>query len=156
MPALGMSGCRDVMSMRLVLLPGMRVLPSASMQNPANLQVRSEALTLAVQTYRLTASFPRHERYGLSSQMTRAAVSVGSNISEGCGRQGDRAMIAFLHQAMGSLNELEFQLEVAKRLAYFTESDAAAVLTTLRGTRRMLARLLVALRKRLAQSVDRP
>jgi four helix bundle protein len=83
------------------------------MQDPKRLKVRDEARNIAVATYRLTSTSPHHERLGLTSQMRRAAISIGSNVSEGCGAQGDRAMIAFLHHSVGSLNELEFQLEVA-------------------------------------------
>ncbi len=77
------------------------------MQNPDNLQVTRKARELAVETYRCTASFPRDERFGLTAQMRRAAVSIGSNISEGCGRGGNRELVAFLHYALGSASELD-------------------------------------------------
>jgi len=57
------------------------------MQDPKKLKVRDEARKIVAATYRLTALFPKHERFGLASQMQRAAISVGSNISEGCGGQ---------------------------------------------------------------------
>ena len=121
------------------------------MQNPRNLKVRSEARALARETYRLTATFPHHEQFGLTSQMRRAAVSVGSNVAEGCGRQGDRAMIAYLHQSIGSLNELEFQLEVAEDLDYCDEEGIAVLRGCLITTRKMTAALIVTLRKRASQ-----
>jgi four helix bundle protein len=120
----------------------------SGMQDPRNLKVRENARAIAVATYRLTAGFPNHERYGLTSQMQRAAVSVGSNISEGCGTQGDRAMIAYLHHAVGSLNELEFQLEIASDLGYTDNPQSLTVLSQLRATGRMLVGLITALRKR--------
>jgi four helix bundle protein len=101
-----------------------------------------------VAAYRLTAGFPNHERYGLTSQMQRAAVSVGSNISEGCGTQGDRAMIVYLHHAIGSLNELEFQLQIAADLGYSDTPQSLTVPSQLRTTRRMLVGLISALRNR--------
>jgi four helix bundle protein len=122
------------------------------MQNPENLRVYAEARELAAAIYLLTASFPRSERFGLVAQMRRAATSVGSNIAEGCGRQGNRALIAFLHQALGSLDELEFQLEHAVRIAHCSPGAAADPLDRARLTRQMMIRLISALRRR----PDRP
>jgi four helix bundle protein len=118
------------------------------MQDPKRLKVREAALALSVAIYRLTATFPREERFGLATQMQRAAISVGSNISEGCGAQGDRAMIAYLHHAVGSLHELEFQIEVTAALGYCSEDASAALVTQVRTARRMIIRLLLVLRKR--------
>ena len=118
------------------------------MQNPRKLQIREEALRIASATYRLTSRFPPHERFALASQMQRAAVSVGSNISEGCGGHGDRAFLAYLHRATGSLNELEFQLEVAVDLGYASADQCGTLKSQLRTTRRMVVRLMVVLRKR--------
>ena len=116
------------------------------MQNPRKLKVRAEARAIAVTTYRLTAGFPKHERFGMTSQMQRAAISVGSNISEGCGAQSDRAMIAYLHHAVGSLNELEFQLEVATELGYGEAVQSSGLMSRLRTGRRMIVALVTALR----------
>jgi len=125
------------------------------MQNPRNLKVRKEAMRVAVETYHLTATFPGHELYGMVSQMRRASVSIGSNISEGCGRQGDRAMIAYLHQAMGSLDELEFQLELAIELGYSRASDASVLGNALLVTKGMMTRLLASLRQRVRDHESR-
>lgn len=83
------------------------------MQNPRNLRVYHQSLELAVNPYDFTAGFPVSERHGLVAQMRRAAVSVGSNIAEGGGRQGNRALIAALHHSLASLDELEFQAELS-------------------------------------------
>ena len=83
------------------------------MQNPMNLQVTALARTLAGEVYCATAGFPERERFGLTVHMRRSAVSIGSNISEGCGRGGDREFVQFLHVALGSATELEFQALVA-------------------------------------------
>lgn len=77
---------------------------------------RAHQVALAV--YRCTNSFPNRERYGLAAQMRRAAVSVVSNIAEGCGRQGDRELTRFLRIARGSVRELECQLLLSRDLGY--------------------------------------
>jgi four helix bundle protein len=63
------------------------------MRNPADLRVLGEARELAIETYLSTARFPGAERFGLTAQMRRAAVSIGSNIVEGCHRAGNRAFV---------------------------------------------------------------
>ena len=86
------------------------------MRNPAKLRVLAEARDLAIETYAMTARFPNAERFGLTAQMRRAAVSVGSNIVEGCHRAGNRAFLMFLHNALGSAAELQYQVELALQL----------------------------------------
>ena len=92
------------------------------MQNPDNLRVSRDADDLADLVYDYTAAFPRDERFGLTSQMRRAALSVGSNIFVGCGRQSNKALVAFLYNAHGSAGELVFQTRFATRRRY---GDAA-------------------------------
>ena len=71
---------------------------------------------LAVEVYRLTKGFPTAEQFGLVSQMRRAAVSVASNIVEGCARNTEADYVHFLDMAFGSCRELEYQLSLAQRL----------------------------------------
>ena len=118
------------------------------MQNASNLEVTERALNLAVETYRLTKSFPPEERFGLISQMRRAAVSVGSNIAEGCGRNTNKEFVAFLHIAMGSASELRFQLHIAETLGFSTPDSILATRQLADQVMRMLSRLIVAVRKR--------
>jgi four helix bundle protein len=122
------------------------------MQNTDNLDVAERALNLAAQIYRLTQSFPPDERFGLTSQMRRAAVSVGSNIAEGCGRNTDKEFVAFLHIAMGSASELRFQLHIAETLGFSTPDAVQSVSVLVDQTMRMLSRLIVAVRKRSPRS----
>ncbi len=75
---------------------------------------RAHQLTLAI--YQVTATFPRHETYGLTSQMRRAASSIPSNIAEGCGREGDAELSRFCLMARGSASELEYQILLARDL----------------------------------------
>ncbi len=91
------------------------------MKGHKDLDVWKQSMTLAEDIYALTKGFPSDEKYGLSSQMKRAAVSVPSNIAEGAGRKGDKEFIQFLYISMGSLSELETQLLLSKRLQ-FTDS----------------------------------
>jgi len=93
-----------------------------------DLRVWQQAMDLATQVYRLTDTFPKHELYGLTGQIRRAAISVPSNIAEGKGRRTDRDFSSFLFRARGSLLELETQISLAQRLEYLKEADAAAAL----------------------------
>jgi four helix bundle protein len=86
-----------------------------------DLRVWQEAMNLTEEIYRATTQFPKHELYGLSSQMRRAAVSVPSNIAEGKGHRTDPDFVRFLFHARGSLLELETQILIARRLQYLPE-----------------------------------
>jgi four helix bundle protein len=101
---------------------------------------------LAVEIYRVTRKLPSFERFGLASQMQRAAVSIGANIAEGCGYQGDRAFIAYLHRSVGSANELQFETRVASRLGYFEQSEFAGLIESQTNLRKGVIKLITALR----------
>lgn len=81
-----------------------------------------EAVALVVAIYRQTASFPKEEAYGLTSQIRRAAVSIPSNIAEGAGRNSSRELLQFLGITCGSLAELDTQLELAVQLGYMNST----------------------------------
>lgn len=116
------------------------------MQNPKNLQVTARAMSLAKETYLLTSGFPLDERFGLTAQMRRAAVSIGSNIAEGCGRGSDREFCRFLHVALGSATELQFQSELAVELGFSTAERSVTTASLIGEVKRMLSRLIVAVR----------
>jgi four helix bundle protein len=78
-----------------------------------DLRVWQEAMKLVYEVYRVTVGFPKHEVYGLTQQMRRAAVSVPSNIAEGKGHRSDREFTRFLFHARGSLLELQTQILIA-------------------------------------------
>jgi len=80
---------------------------------------------VAVLIYTLTAGFPRDELYGLTSQMRRSAVSVPSNIVEGCARESLTEYLRFLEIAFGSLKELHYQFDLSRRLNYCTELETS-------------------------------
>ena len=79
---------------------------------------------LALDIYKVTISFPKEEIYGLTSQMRRAAVSVASNIVEGCARESQSEYLRFLGIAFGSLRELHYQFNLSSRLGYLSEKIA--------------------------------
>ena len=81
------------------------------------------AIDLAERVYRTTKSYPKHEIFGIVSQMRRAAISIASNIAEGAVRRTIKDYLRFLYIAMGSLAELECQIEISKRLGYLSEND---------------------------------
>ena len=93
-----------------------------------NLIAWQKAMTLAEDIYRVTESFPKHEQFGLTSQLRRAGVSVASNIAEGYGRIGDLEFARFLRIALGSTREVETQVILAGRLKFADRQELAAVL----------------------------
>ena len=92
--------------------------------------------------YRITTSFPREERYGLTSQLRRCSASVGANIAEGCGKRGNNEFQRFLQIASGSASELDYQLLLSRDLGFVTKEQYARLEQELRELRRMLTSLL--------------
>ena len=89
----------------------------------------TKGMDLVEKIYQLTKSFPREELYGLTSQLRRAAISVPSNIAEGAAGRSPIQFKNYLSVALGSLNEMETQLEIARRIGYldtqaFDDSEA--------------------------------
>ena len=111
-----------------------------------DLEVWQKSMDLVVETYRSTKSFPSEERYGLTSQLRRAAVSIPSNIAEGRGRFGLGGFLYHLSVATGSLMELETQLMIAARLEYLNAEQARTLLETVGEVRRLLGAMVRALR----------
>ena len=89
------------------------------MHNYKNLHIWKESIKLARRIYELTSSFPANEKYGIVSQMTRAAVSIPSNIAEGAGRNTPKEFVNFLSIAIGSLFELHTQIVICEQIGYF-------------------------------------
>ncbi len=112
------------------------------MQDYTKLKVweKAHALTLAV--YRRTATFPKHELYGLASQMQRSSSSVPTNIVEGCGLDTSKELTRHLHIAMGSAKELEYQLLLARDLGYLAPDDFKQLRAEVDEVERMLSSLI--------------
>jgi four helix bundle protein len=91
------------------------------MHNFKELKVWKAGIALCKAIFELTNSFPANERYGLISQMTRAAISIPSNIAEGCGRKSNKELHQYLSIALGSSFELETQIIIAKEFDYISE-----------------------------------
>lgn len=87
------------------------------------LDVWNMAIDLTLGIYHVSKSFPKEERFGLTNQMRRAALSVPSNIAEGAARQTRKEFMNYLHMAQGSLSELDTHLELAKRLDYLAREE---------------------------------
>ena len=86
-----------------------------------DLDVWKKAMSFVTELYKITATFPKDERYGLTSQMRRAAVSIPSIISEGAARQSNKEFIQFLYIALGSNVEIETQLNIARNLNFIND-----------------------------------
>ena len=97
--------------------------------------------------YRVNAGFPKEELYGLTSQMRRAAVSVPSNIVEGCARDSQADYLRFLDIAFGSLRELHYQLSLSKRLGFLRNQDSPLLEAKIVETEKVLNGLIQSLRE---------
>jgi four helix bundle protein len=107
------------------------------------------AMDVASDVYKLTASFPKYEVYGLSSQVQRAAVSVPSNIAEGSSRNSTKEFLHHISIAVGSLAEMETQLLLAARLNYGNAQEIDDALARCAEVGKMLRGLQRSLRTRL-------
>ncbi len=107
-----------------------------------DLRVWQQAMALAAQAYRSTEDFPKHERYGMVSQIRRAAVSVASNIAEGKGHRSDKEFLHYLFHARGSLFELETQILLAEQLQYISEEKTKELIDSVTVVARSLTGLI--------------
>jgi four helix bundle protein len=105
---------------------------------------KAHELTLLV--YRATKPFPTDERYGVTAQLRRSAVSIPSNVAEGFGRTSERDRARFLDISVGSANELEYLLLLSRDLEYLPAADYDQLRKGVIAVRRMLASLLAKLR----------
>ena len=101
---------------------------------------------LVALVYQVTGSFPKEELYGLTSQMRRAAISIPSNIVEGCARDSQADYLRFLYIAFGSLRELHYQLSLAERLGFLSKEDLSLIEPKVVETEKVLNGLIRALR----------
>ena len=107
-------------------------------KNYTDLDVWKEARNLSKEIYLSSSDFPKDERFGLTSQIRRAVVSIPSNIAEGCGRNHPKDSIQFFFIARGSIYEVETQLYLAFDLEYISDIDLEPLLIKLELTRKLL------------------
>ena len=108
------------------------------MKDFRQLKVWEKAHALVLVVYKATQAFPKHEMYALTNQIQRAAVSIPSNIAEGCGKDSDAELKRFLLIAMGSASEVEYLLLLAHDLAYLPDEPYQTICANLVSLRKML------------------
>ena len=116
------------------------------MKDFRELKVWRKSHELVLDLYRSTNSIPHEEKYGLTSQIRRAAVSIPSNIAEGCGRNSDPDFARFLQIAMGSSSEVEYQLLLSHELGYLNSDDYERLNQSVIEVKKMLTSFLKTLR----------
>ena len=110
-----------------------------------DLQVWQRAMDLVEEIYKVTKTFPRDERFGLTAQIRRAAVSIPSNIGEGKRRKRRRPLLNHLDIALGSQGEVEVQLEIARRVGFLAAADHRRLTAQVDEIGRMLNGLITSL-----------
>lgn len=118
------------------------------LRNYKDLQVWQKAYQLCLEVYKATGEFPKHEVYGITAQLRRAAVSISSNISEGYGRKTTKEYIQFLYIGYGSLCELETQILLSADLGYIEAERLKKLQDQISEVERMLKALINSLEKK--------
>lgn len=111
-----------------------------------NLEIWKRSLDLVDTIYDLQELIPRTEKFGISSQMCRAAISIPSNIAEGCGRNSKKELLQFLNIARGSLSELDTQLIICKRRCWISDLQHQKACKELEIIAKMLTKLVFSLK----------
>jgi len=114
-----------------------------------NLDVWKRGVDFVVEVYKATEGFPKEERFGLTSQLRRAAVSVPANIAEGAARKSSREFAHFLSNAQGSASEVETELLIAYRLGYLSEKQFAS----LRASHDLIGKMLSGLTRQIRNRI---
>ena len=109
-------------------------------------QVWQDAVDLATMVYKITSSLPWFEKKGRCDQLQRAVVSISSNIAEGAGRPSNVDFVHFLDLSLGSSNEVETQLLIAKNLNYISDENFKDIMLQLSGIQKQLTGLIASIR----------
>lgn len=112
------------------------------MKNFRDLKVWGKAHQLVLEVYRMTKDFPKHELYGVTSQLRRACASIPTNLAEGCGRKTDADFSRFVEYSFSSACEVEYLLLLSKDLGYLESSSGSQITDDLIEIKRMLSSLL--------------
>jgi four helix bundle protein len=112
------------------------------MRNYRDLQVWKKAHDLTLELYRVSQRFPREEMYGITGQLRRAAVSIGANLAEGCGRRTSNELARFVRVAMGSASELDYHILLCRDIGLMSSDDFSISTAKLTEVRKMLTSFL--------------
>lgn len=118
------------------------------MRDHTRLRAFELADKIAISIYKIAATFPREEAFGLTSQMRRAAVSVPSNLVEGCARDSQADYLRFLYMASGSLRELHYQFSLSKRLGFLINNNGQPTEQKLTETEKVMNGLIRSLKEK--------
>jgi len=118
------------------------------METHKNLLVWQKSMAFVTELYKLTRKYPNDEQYGLINQLRRAAVSIPSNIAEGCARRNTKEYIQFLYVSLGSASEIETQIIISYNLEYVSNIEQQNMLEILEEIIRMLVGLIKSLSNR--------
>jgi len=118
------------------------------MSNFRSLLIWQKSMALVTKIYYSTSKFPKEEIFGLTSQIRRSSISIPSNIAEGSGRESDKDFLRFLNISVGSLFEMQTQLEIAKNITYLNEEEFNNLYEDSREVERMLVSFIKKLKDR--------
>ena len=116
------------------------------MRNFRKYDVWADGVDFSIDIYKMTENFPKKETYALSDQLQRAAVSIPSNIAEGCSRRSVNEFAHFLEFSLGSSYEVETQLEIAARLGYVKKDDFEKAITKIQSIEKRVTGLIQKIR----------
>jgi four helix bundle protein len=116
------------------------------MRNFRNYDIWVNGMDIADKVYKQTDLFPKYEMYGLSDQLRRAAVSIPSNVAEGCSRTSEAELSRFLEYSIGSCFEVETQIEIAKRRGYISEEQYNGLMVDLQKEEKQLNQFIAKLK----------
>nr|WP_299337697.1 four helix bundle protein [Allomuricauda sp.] len=119
------------------------------MVNYRNYKVWQRSHDLVLEIYRVTENYPESEQFGLVSQMRRASISVPTNIAEGCGRETQKELVRFLYISSGSAHELDYLVLISQELGFLATSKSEILLKEIDEIKKMLAALIMAIKKTL-------
>jgi|SRR5579871_742850 len=122
------------------------------MRNYQDLQVWAKAHSLTLDLYQRSRGFPREEIYGLMSQVRRAAMSIGANLAEGCGRRTRAELARFVRIALGSASELDYHLLVCRDLGFLKNQEFDVYRNALTEVRKMLSAFLISVEKQISST----
>jgi len=122
------------------------------MRNFRELKIWQKAFQIAINSFQITDSFPKQEKFGLASQINRSGISISSNIAEGCSRSSNKDCIRFLEISIGSSFELETQLLLAKELKFGNQELILFTLQLLTEVEKMLTAFKLSLKNQKAIS----